>query len=47
MSREKRWRVQKVLRSSFVADIDAVAGLPQETAEEAPAPEASASEATE
>jgi len=47
MSREKRWRVQKVLRSSFVADIDAVAGLPQETVEEAPAQEASASEASE
>ena len=47
MSRDKRWRVQKVLRSSFVADIDAVAGAPVIEAEAAPAPETPAAEASE
>jgi small subunit ribosomal protein S17 len=47
MSRDKRWRVQKVLRSSFVADIDAVAGAPVIETEEAPAPETPAAEASE
>jgi small subunit ribosomal protein S17 len=46
MSRDKRWRVQKVLRSSFVADIDAVAGAPQIETAETPAPETRAGETT-
>ena len=47
MSRDKRWRVQKVLRSTFVADIDAVAGAPVIETEAAPAAETPASEASE
>jgi small subunit ribosomal protein S17 len=47
MSRDKRWRVQKVLRSSFVADIDAVAGAPQIEADASPAPQTSAAEESE
>jgi small subunit ribosomal protein S17 len=47
MSRDKRWRVQKVLRSTFVADIDAVAAAPVIETEEAPAPETPESEASE
>jgi small subunit ribosomal protein S17 len=47
MSRDKRWRVQKVLRSTFVADIDAVAGAPVIETEAAPSAEMPASEASE
>ena len=47
MSRDKRWRVQKVLRSTFVADIDAVAGAPVIETAAAPSAETPASEASE
>lgn len=49
MSRDKRWQVQKILRSTFVADIDAVAGAPviESTPTPAPAAEATESEASE
>ncbi|MFN0073242.1 MAG: 30S ribosomal protein S17 [Chloroflexota bacterium] len=42
MSRDKRWLVQKVLRSSFVADLDSLAGVPETAPDETPAAEASA-----
>lgn len=46
MSRDKRWRVQKVLRSSFVADLDSLTDMPQETPA-APAEAAAPQEASE
>jgi len=35
MSRDKRWRVQQVLRSSFVADLDSLVDVPPAPAVEA------------